>query len=615
MQYLEDYHPTKAISRLQEFVRCHPEHAVARLRLAIVRMRFGKDKLSQLEEGMLPTPETLPMRYAVATVHVLQWQDQATFAVDYAYRVLRANAEEIEAHVAYLASLVPGARPEIPATLEEVAVDAAVQYSELGSNESHWVVLENTETPSAVFEEISQHDTLRLELLGKRVGDTFVLARSPIKDRIGTITQILSKYTRRFQAVGDRMEIKFRDQSVIRTVRIPTPDALTAADVQPILDSVQRQAEAVIKVRESYKEQPVPIAMYGAQLGHGAYEALVDLAVSENSFVRCAHPQMDLFTDAMSALGTKSTVVLDLVALGTLQLLGVTRQVLTSGARFVLSPATVTALHQLGAKSRFSVAHGTMFYKDGQHYFHQTTQEQTDAQRASFEEWMRCVEEHTVTLPVPEVAALNPTRRSDLEQLFGRDGLEAAILALAPGSILWTDDLTLAEVFKQEFGTERIWTQVALESLANRGLIDRSTVDECHAKLLAFGYQSTHFTGATITAALRISIGSTENFPMRQAIEAFRNVVESNRLVALRLLAEFILRLSLEPMLPETKCLALEELLNNFPSDATTLAQLVFFRDQCNVLMALNPIGQRDFLSCFNRWLKKVGVVKTLQSE
>lgn len=609
-QYLEEYDPMKAIGRLQEFIRDNPDNRVAKLRLAIVGMRYGKENLVQLTEEAMPLPEDLSMRYAVAAIQALQWQKQETFAVEYAYRVLRAHTEEVEAHKAYLASLSPGIRPDIPATMEEVTIGSAVQYTEDGANEPEWGVIEDTDKPSAAFEEISASGELAQKLLGKRVGETFVLAKSPVKDRVAIINQVLSKYTRRFQAIGEKMEIRFGDQTVVRTMRFPKPEALTAADLQPILDSVKKRSEAVAKLREIYKTTPVTIYLYGDQLGHSAYEGLFDLAVSETGFVRCAHPQMDLFVDAVNNLATQNVVVLDLVALGTLRLLGVTRQVVTSGgAHFALAPATFTALQRLRAQSRFATAHGTMTYEEGQHYFTQTTQEQSDKEKASFEEWMQTVEQNTTVLPVPELAGFDPARRETLEQLFGRDGLESAVLALKPGNILWTDDLALAEVSKSELGTDRVWSQAAIESLANRGLIDRSLADECHAKLLGFGYQSTHFTGGTIAAALRVSNGSVDRFPMKQAIEAFRVTVDNNRIIALRQLAEFVLRLSMELMLPETKCVALEGLLDAFPKDSGTRAQLQALRDQCARLIILNPLEQRRFVVCFDSWIQKNRII------
>jgi hypothetical protein len=221
----------------------------------------------------------------------------------------------------------------------------------------------------------------------------------------------------------------------------------------------------------------------------------------------------------MANLGTKSIVVLDLVALATLRLLGITRQVLKSGGfRFVVSAATYTELQELRARSRFATAHGTMYYQDGQHYMTRTTEEQSEKEKAAFEEWMQCIENNTTVLTVPEVAALDPERRKVFEKMFGREGVEAALLALTPGNILWTDDLVFAEVAKSELGVERVWTQALVEHLANRGLIDRALADEAYAKLVGFDYQSTQFTGAVMVAALRASKGSVDAFPMRQTL-------------------------------------------------------------------------------------------------
>jgi hypothetical protein len=188
--------------------------------------------------------------------------------------------------------------------------------------------------------------------------------------------------------------------------------------------------------------------------------------------------ELNLLAVAITILATRSAVVLDLVALATLQLLGITRQVLTSGLHFVLSPATLAALQQLRAKSRFAAAHGTMYYDNGQHYMSHTTEERSAKQKAAFEEWMRSVENNTSVITVAELAALDPKRRGELEKMFGRDGVEAALLALAPGHVLWTDDFVFAEVAKSELGVERVWTQAMVEHLANRGLIDRALADE-----------------------------------------------------------------------------------------------------------------------------------------
>jgi tetratricopeptide (TPR) repeat protein len=606
-QYLEDRDHQKAIGRLQEFVAANPDHRVARLRLATIAMRYGLNDIAPLTNATLPSPDELPMRYAVAAVRVLQWQNQGTLAVDYAYRVLRAHTSEIEAHKAYLGSLTPAPPPDISAAMEKVEVGSAVEYSENSDAPVGWFVIEDTDKASKEFEELPASDDRAKELVGKKVGDTFLLVNSPLKNRVGKITQILSKYTRRFQVTGGQMELKFPGQNVIWTLHLPQPEKLTVADIQPMLDTIKARSEVVSKLRDIYRTTAITLNMYGAKLGHGACEALFDLVTSEEDFLRCAQGTTDALLSALAALETKCTVVLDLVALTTLRLLGITRQVLTSGRfRFVVTAATFTELQELRAKARFSTPHGTMFYKGGQHYMTETTVEQSEREKVAFEEWMQCVEKNTTIVSVPEVAALDPERRKVLEKAFGWEGLDAAVAAVAPDTILWTDDLVFAEYAKAELGVERVWTQAMLEYLASRGLIDRAVAEEAYAKLVGFNYHATHFIGSTMVAALRVTNGSTDSFPMRQMIQAFAPLAASpavaDRKTALRMLAEFILKLSLEPFLPETKCVATKALLDTFPTDAATQAQLDLFAVQCGKLMTVHPVGRTNFLRCFEQW-------------
>src|SRR5260370_12072620 len=121
--------------------------------------------------------------------------------------------------------------------------------------------------------------------------------------------------------------------------------------MQPMLDSVKAHSEAVVKLHELYKSMPFTLHMYGDQFDNSAYGGLFDLAQTKDQFVRCAPPEINLLANAMSSLATKNTVVIDLVTLATLQLLGVTRQLLTNDAfPFVISPATYATLQQLRAK-------------------------------------------------------------------------------------------------------------------------------------------------------------------------------------------------------------------------------------------------------------------------
>jgi len=607
-QFLEEDDFPKAIERLQEFIKANPDHRIAKIRLSTIAMRYGKKELITLAEDDLPSADELPMRYAIAVVNVLQWQGRGRLAVEYSYEVLRSHSSELEAHKAFLASILPGARPADlpPVVMEEVQVGSAVQYTEADVASAEWVVIEETDKPCVEFDELAASSERAREMLGKRVGESFIVAKSTIKDRVGTVLQITSKFARRFQVIGDEMQKQFGDQSVIQMVRIPTAELLSLTDLQPMLDSAKAQSEAVFHNRALYKSGPVPLHLYGSSLGHNAYEALIDLAVSEKEFINCAPAQRELLAAALTALGTKSTVVIDLVALGTLRLLGITRQILTSGAfRFVISPATYAELQQMRMESQFSVAHGTLGYVNDQPSFTETSEEQIGRQRAAFEEWMKCIEDNTTIVPVPEIVAMPVERRETLEKVFGACGLESALLAKAAGHILWTDDGIFGEVAKTELGIERAWSQVIIEHLANIGLLDRAASNEAYAKLVGFSYNSTHFDDQTMLAAIRISNGSVQSFPTLQMIGVFSELYSQNKNTTFRLLAGFFIRLFMEPFLPETRCLVVQAFLDAFPDDQKTRTLLESFSKQLMQLLFLNPVGAEDFRKCFEQWKRR----------
>ena len=52
-------------------------------------------------------------------------------------------------------------------------------------------------------------------------------------------------------------------------------------DVQPILDSLKRRAEAVNSLREAYAGLPLSLHAYGEKFGRNAYDALLDLVTSD----------------------------------------------------------------------------------------------------------------------------------------------------------------------------------------------------------------------------------------------------------------------------------------------------------------------------------------------
>jgi hypothetical protein len=602
LQYLEDYDFGKAVARLETFIADHPDQRVAKLRLAILTSRVTGRSTIKLDEESLPLPDELPTRYAVAAVEALQANNQAMVAVDYAYRVLRSHFSDLNAHSAFVNSLNPAVRPEdIPIEMERVAIGSAVLYSEGASVPMSWFVIEDTPAPSAEFEEISANSPIAQDLLGKTVGETFVLAKSTIKNRVGIIHKILSKYTRRFQACMSGMQILFGDASPIESVEMGSSGTVTHEDIEPILDSVKQQAEEVNSLRQAYANLPISLHTYGARFGRDAYDALVDLAASDLE-IRCADARPEAFQQAIGTLQSKSTVIIELSALATIRLLGIEKHVLrTEGIRFAISQATAEKLEQIRIESRKG-ASGSMVFQGGQHYLVTRTAEEAEEFRGATEEWIDLVKANVSLLSAPRVAELDPERRKELDGMLGRYGLEAASLAQSPGHILWTDDLVLGVIASHELGVERIWTQAFLEYLVTSGTITREAADVASARLVGYNFVATHFNSRTILSAFRTANWALDNFPARQMISGFRQACSNAPAVSFRIFAEFALLIFAEPLLPETRCLALKSLLDAFPEDALTSKRLRKLLVQIAKVLEADPAIKSAFVKCYELW-------------
>jgi tetratricopeptide (TPR) repeat protein len=599
LQYLEQYDYSKAKLRLETFVAANPEHRIAVLRLAILTTRVMGRSTIQLMEDRLPSPQDLPPRYAVAAVQMLQANGEATLAVDYAYWVLRSHFSDLNAHEAFVASLNPAIRPDIPVEMESVRVGSAVLYAEGAA--TFCVVIEDTLTPSAEFEEIAASSSIGQELLGKRVGDTFILARSSIKDRVGTIQRILSKYARRFQVCMSQMQILFGDASPIQSFQVGSSGSPSQEDVQPILDSLKRRAEAVDSLRQAYADLPLSLHAYGQRFGGNAYDALLDLVTSDLD-IRCTGGPAEEFSSAVGILQSKSTVIVELSALATIRLLGIEKQVLgTEGLRFAMSQTTSEALEQLRMESQKGPS-GTMFFEGGRHYFVERSAEEAESYRIETWEWIERVKRNVSVLPAPLVADLPPEKRKELDGMLGRYGLEAITLAQSPGHVLWTDDLIVGVVASHEFGVERVWTQALVEHLANLGILSRGTADIASAKLIGFKFVTTHFNCRVMISAFETANWRLNSFPGKQMVAAFRQACANAPDISFRIFAEFTLLIYSQPLLPDTHCVAVRTLLDCFSEGAQTQKTLRNLLTQVHRLLVSNPMAQSDFQSCREAW-------------
>ena len=252
VQYLQKYHPQEAVEVLDAFLKYNPDHKLAKLSRSVIGIMTNRPELVTGSLLELPTVEELPVECATQVVHVLRFAKNADAAVDYAYRYLRLHFGEPHAHRAFLISMTPfEPLPNIPPTLETVEIGAAVRYEELPQGDPKWLVVEETDHPSLEFEEFAADSTIAVELIGKRVNDTFLLAPGMV-DRRAAIRQIVPKYVRRYNDCGDGWQIRFPGEPMIEAVHLGATEEQIRESVELILNSLQRRAETEVEMRKTY---------------------------------------------------------------------------------------------------------------------------------------------------------------------------------------------------------------------------------------------------------------------------------------------------------------------------------------------------------------------------
>jgi transcription elongation GreA/GreB family factor len=427
LPYLTRYKIGKAIELLQHFIHDHPDHRVAKLHLSLIGASLSRSDLIRASREDIPTVEELPLAVAVPTINLLRHHGVHVEAVEYAYEFLRRHFQELQAHRALIMAVMGGALPEIPPTLEVVEPNSAVCYQEVPDGRPIWVVLEDTKQPNADFEEIELDSDRARALLGKRMGETVVLAKGTMQDRLANILQIVPKYVRRFQDSMEQLPIRFGPASGVESVRIAPTDE-DPAGLKPILSSIERRSVAVERVNQLYKEQPLSLHLVGAYFGRNAYVALMELVRRPDVGIKCCQGAADERTRALRSLQTSRVVVVDLTALCTLRLLGLSEILESTKFEFIVAERTIVELKQMVGQSAAENGDAlTMEFREGKYVTYKTTAKTIKELRQLDEEFVRFIESNVKVENAPSFAALEPDKRTTLLNGFGAYGTESIL--------------------------------------------------------------------------------------------------------------------------------------------------------------------------------------------
>jgi hypothetical protein len=460
-------------------------------------------------------------------------------------------------------------------------------------------------SPSDELKQIAADSPLAKELLGKKVDETFQIAPG-FMERRGIIRQIVHKYVYQYNDCGERWQRRFPDEPMMESVRLGANQEQVQEGINKLFEALQKRADTEVEMRRMYDSAATPLHIFGMWHGKNAYVGLISLATEEGQMVRVTFGTAEERSDALAALQTTASLVVDLSVLATLRLLKLEHVLKTKRFRFVITDNTLRTLRETltRADNENSPAIGIQFV-DGKVVSREETVEAKRERNQSDREFLTLIEEHCETVSAEDLAFIEASRRERLEKGFGLYGVEAMLLGSKTDMLLWTDDLVQAQMAATEFGTKRVWTQLVITSLAESGLLTPKERDVAAAKLAYMSYSYTSYDVASLIEAVELSGGKPWDGPLKSFVQQF-GAGDANLAVLFPILVGFIQQLYRESVLAETRCAVITAFLDALWGNTAARRTLLFLRATTARIFDLNYIGMKQFEECFDSWYGKL---------
>jgi tetratricopeptide (TPR) repeat protein len=547
---LQMYDPQEALQVAQEYLAKHPDNRHVALWQSTLALRLDRRELLISDLGCLPTPGDVTPEGSGLVINILCATDRPAEALRYAYQALRAHFHQEFAHgqfIAHFLRLSPQCRElHIPDT---VGPGTAVCYREEHGEADQWVIIEDEAEPDLALEELGSEHPLSQALAGHGVGDIVTLPGSGIQPRTATICAVTHKWVYRFRDCVNRFQARFPGGSACQLVHVGSGDDF---DPTPIIRSLEDRRRLIETLNNLYRTWPMPLHMYAELAGVDETVVWEHLASRQDLGIRCFNGQRDELRAGLDLVRQSKTIVVDLTALLTLAHLGLLRALRNEERLVVVAQTTFDRLQHLAeeAQDEGNESGSVLLAEDGQLARIEITAEQRECHREFLASMRDAVREHCQIRPCPRTAELNPQRRQQLIESFGRHNLDSMLLASGPDTVLWTDDLILGTFGRTDFQVSRVWAQVVLFVLQQEGTISRQEYEHAVAKLIGWHYQGVVWNAETLIAAAEMAEWQMQNWPVPQALSGLGNR-EAHSLARIVIAAEAIRavwRLDLDPL-------------------------------------------------------------------
>jgi len=550
MQYIGDL--DRAIELFEKLSRVEPQNIVHRVRIVLLHLRRGNREvaeriLSDIEPADINDGQTL-IQVAQARAHL-----GMTGVLPFAYRARRVDPRNPEVHLSYVGLVF---RREVldKALLDadEIVPGCTVHLRNDGKLQTFTIVDESESNP--LSGELLPSDPLARKLMGLRKGDQVVL-REGLEDLSYEIVEVQSKYIFAFQETLSKFSTWFPDHTGLFKVECKEGDF---SKVKLALDARQHRGAQVLSL---YRDKHLTLGAFARLVGSPLIDVWAGLVNrAEGVILASTGAAEEQQQETTLLLGAKE-IVLDLTSILTLAYLGLLENVSRRFKTLVVPQALMDEIDDTMARNFFYPHPVLSVWKENETYFRtEITPEDYERGRKFLEGIRKFVQTQCTLTPTRTALDIGKNQLEQMQDLLGKDAIAAILVAKETNLLLYSDDLGLRLVARNDWQVSGFWTQTLLLDLREKGLLGVEQYREAVQKLLLANYRFVSIDGAGLLWILKAN-----NFLSTPAVyRIFESLhgPECTEESAVLVLADLVKRIWLEPLLYEQKLLLLELVLN-----------------------------------------------------
>jgi hypothetical protein len=396
-----------------------------------------------------------------------------------------------------------------------------------------WYIIENRQKIERKFGEINLEDPFAKKMIGKKTGDTFNIKKNDILIKKYRIVKIKNKYIHAYDESISEFENMFPEAKGLFRINIGTPKTKEAFDsgIQKILEINETYKNQVEEIEKIYKNKGLCIGSFAKLIGRDIYDVWSVLTNKNNLGIACCFGTSIDQKNALNILDDNTYLVIDIISLFTLAFLDLKETIVANYAnRLIVSKSTVALIENIISEKEelFSEGYIILSKENGKYVKHEITKKDIKKQIYFLKRILTWISKKFKIMPCTEILEINFNKKRKLDEFLGKSFIDTILIAKKTNYILFSDDLFLRLIAKNDFNVDGVWTQILLLNLFNSEKIKKEIYIDKTINLIEYNYNYIIFNAEILAESLKRANFEHDINPYTDVLERLRTTDENS---------------------------------------------------------------------------------------